>query len=500
MMSQSFSMDLQQLLPERRFAQSADAALKVSGLTIDSRQVEPGMAFLACRGEQVNGIQFVDQAVANGAAVILVAADQLLANQQVPVIQVEGLEQRLGELADRFYGSPSERVAVIGITGTNGKTSTSHFIASALDQLGSRAAVMGTNGYGFLETMNQASHTTPDVVRVQRMLAELETEGAQNLVMEVSSHALTQQRVDHVHFQQAVFTNLTRDHLDYHGNMANYGAAKVRLFTDYGIAHGVVNLDDPFAETLISRIPASVHISGYGLAPSSLVNRLSEPMICMERYHLSKDGIWGEMSTPQGNLPFKTHLLGRFNLSNLMAMVAVLQWRGYSNEQIAAQIELLKGVDGRMEAVTEAGDRLVVVDYAHTPDALEKALRSLRGHCQGQLWCLFGCGGDRDKGKRPLMAAMAERWADQVMVTSDNPRSEKPEAIIDDVRKGFKSEQKVTIEMDRAKAIAKVLQQSKAGDLVLVAGKGHEDYQEISGVRHPFSDRETILACVETAA
>lgn len=493
-------MQLQQLLPEQVIPQAINSRGLLTGLTIDSREVKPGMAFLACRGEQVNGADYIDQALAKGAAAVLIDASQSLADPTVSIVAVERLEQRLGELADRFYGQPSQMLNVVGITGTNGKTSTSHFLAQALNSLGHPAAVMGTVGYGLLNQLQAASHTTPDVVRVHQMMAEMKAAGAEQLLMEVSSHALDQHRVDRVNFDQAVFTNLTRDHLDYHGDMQAYGDAKARLFSDYGIRQAVLNLDDPFVGQLLDRIPAGVHISGFGLAPSEQARRLSENMICMERYHLTTEGIWGEMSTPKGRLPFKSSVIGRFNLSNLMATVAVLQGQGFENEQIAHALHAINGVAGRMETVADDSGRLVVIDYAHTPDALDKALATLREHVQGQLWCVFGCGGNRDKGKRPLMAAAAEKRADSIVVTSDNPRSESADAIINDVVAGFSRNAVVRTIVDRAEAIRYVLQQADAGDVVLVAGKGHEDYQEVDGVRHHFSDRETIAACLEGAA
>ncbi len=503
MTAPGYQMTLAALLPEQRqrLVAAGMDGLAFTGLSLDSRRVLPGDLFLACRGERFNGADFIDAAVARGAAAVLVDQQVTVDGCPVPVITVSQLTQRLAELGSRFYAEPSRQMHLVGITGTNGKTSISHFIASALDLLGSRAAVIGTNGYGFLEALNSASHTTPDALSLQRLLAQLRDQGAKNVIMEVSSHALDQQRVAKVNFAQAVFTNLTRDHLDYHGDMGSYGAAKQRLFTDYGVRQAIINLDDPYARQLLDGMPAAVEVIGFGLQPSPLTEQYRIKQLWVTQQQLSTEGIEATLATPRGALSFKSRVLGQFNLYNLMATAAVLQGLGFDSAQLAAVMAQLQGVTGRMQPIHASDGRLVVIDYAHTPDALEKALAALKQHCRGRLWCVFGCGGDRDRGKRPQMAAVAERLADQSVVTSDNPRSEDPAQIIDQVLEGFGAAAAVQVQTDRRTAIAAALAQAQPGDVVLVAGKGHEDYQEIDAVRHPFDDAEVVRALLagETA-
>ncbi len=494
-------MTLSELLPEMSGQLAADglAELKISGLASDSRRIADGDLFLACKGDRFDGADFISRAEQAGAVAVLIGSREQVPECGLPLIVVDGLETRLAELADRFYGQPSRHMTMIGITGTNGKTSCSHFIARALELLDSPAAVIGTNGYGFLDRLQSASHTTPDPLRLQALLAGLQGQGAENLVMEVSSHALDQGRVAGIAFSQAVFTNLTRDHLDYHGDMASYGAAKQRLFRDYGIRQAVINLDDPYARELLKAVAADVEIIGYGLEASPLVVEFPNLRQLLVREHqLSVDGLAALLDTPWGDIRVKAPVLGRFNLSNLMATVAVLGNLGTDAATIERILPQLRGVEGRMQPLPATDGRLVVVDYAHTPDALEKALRALRSHCQGQLWCVFGCGGDRDRGKRAEMATIAGRLADRPVVTSDNPRTEDPQQIINEVLSGFSSCEGVAVEADRRQAIALALSGAEPGDVVLVAGKGHEDYQEINGVRYPFSDAGVIRSLLET--
>ena len=492
-------MTLVELLPDQaeQLRRLGLDKLRLAGITIDSRRVRHGDLFLACKGERFNGVDFVESAAEKGACAVLVnqkwQTESMIDSCPVPVIAVPELEQRMPELANRFYQQPSKDLHVIGITGTNGKTSCSHFIAQALNALSSKSAVLGTNGYGFLDELNTASHTTPDTLYLQRMLADMRQQGANNIVMEVSSHALDQKRVAGVAFDQAVFTNLTRDHLDYHGDMAEYGFAKQRLFSEYGIQQAIINLDDPYAAQILKVIADDVQIIGYGAERSALCESHDNlQQIWIEHCALSVQGIEADLHTPWGTLKLSTSIIGAFNLSNLMATVAVLIGRGYSLKQIAAVLPQLKGVSGRMEAIEDDEGRLLVVDYAHTPDALEKALLALRGHCDGQLWCVFGCGGDRDTGKRAQMAAIAETLSDRTVLTSDNPRTENPQKIIEAVLAGFQSIDGVVVESDRRNAIELAVSSAKSGDVVLIAGKGHEDYQEIHGVRHPFSDASVI--------
>ncbi|WP_242521684.1 UDP-N-acetylmuramoyl-L-alanyl-D-glutamate--2,6-diaminopimelate ligase [Motiliproteus sp. SC1-56] len=478
-------MPLSELLPELHLSAPL-ASLAVQGMSNDSRRVQPGDLFLACQGARHDGAAFVNQAAAAGAVAVL--CDRKLADPVLPLLVVPDLAERTAELASRFYGAPSRQLYCTGVTGTNGKTSVSHFIARALTALEGSAALVGTNGYGFPGALADTTHTTPDSLRLQQMLATLGSEGARSVTLEVSSHALEQGRVAGLEFDQGVFTNLTRDHLDYHGTMEEYGAAKARLFLDSDLDQAVINLDDPFGARLAERLEGRYPVLGYGFSAKAALRALD----C----EASAQGLRARIATPWGELNLQTSLLGRFNLYNLLATLGVLAGRGHSLETIGAALSQLEGVPGRMQPLQRAGAPLVVVDYAHTPDALEKALRALREHQPGALWCVVGCGGDRDRGKRPLMAAMAEQLADHLVLTSDNPRGEAPERILEEMHAGLSGEKKVRTLVEREAAITLAVTHAAPGDIVLVAGKGHENYQEIEGVRHPFSDVEVVEAAL----
>ncbi len=509
------SMTLAQLLPADTLGADV-AVLEIAGLCNDSRRVRSGDLFLACQGASFDGAQFIDAVVQAGAIAVLVDADRDLPQACVPVIPVRDLSHRVAELAVRFYANPSQALHCIGVTGTNGKTSTSHFIARALQQLGCPAGVIGTNGNGFPDDLQPATHTTPDPLQLQHLLADLAVQGAESVVMEVSSHALDQQRIAGVCFRQAVFTNLTRDHLDYHGTLEHYGAAKARLFAEYGVEQAIINLDDAFGRQLAKSLPAQIDVLGYSLgrllADPAPANDAHVRLCRVIHAEFSTQGIKAEIDTPWGKGLLRSTLLGSFNLGNLLATVAVLCGRGFPLPRVLEQLATLPKVEGRMQPVRSEGAALVVVDYAHTPDALEKALQALRSHCEGVLWCVFGCGGDRDRGKRPLMAAVAEQCADRIVITSDNPRREDPELIIDDIVAGLrdvpgvkrqlkeqfkgplKGQDRVERVVCREEAIAWTLSQAGPNDVVLLAGKGHEHYQEIQGVRYPFSDAAVVEA------
>ncbi|WP_421865386.1 UDP-N-acetylmuramoyl-L-alanyl-D-glutamate--2,6-diaminopimelate ligase [Motiliproteus sp.] len=490
-MKRSREMTLQQLLPDLALPPEV-GQLRISGIENDSRRIQGGDLFLACRGLNVDGNRFAEAAVAAGAVAVLTEDDGALVSLSVPVIRVEHLTDRQGELADRFYGSPSRKLHMVGITGTNGKTSCSHFIAAALERFGQRAAVIGTTGNGFLGSLEPATHTTPDAVQLQRLLAQLQQQQAGAVAMEVSSHALEQGRVSAVAFEQAVFTNLSRDHLDYHGSMEAYGEAKARLLLQYPIRHAVVNSDDPFGRALIKRIPAGVEVLAYGEQPLDQDLQSRALQLQVSQCRLNRRGIEAQIDTPWGVVGIDSPLLGRFNLDNLLASLGVLIGAGIDIQTAVTALNQIEGVEGRMQAFDQPNQPLVVVDYAHTPDALDKALSSLREHVQGRLWCVFGCGGDRDRGKRPQMAKAAEQQADYLVVTSDNPRTEDPQAIIDEVMSGVQRSASVRTEVNRPAAIAQAIAAAGPEDVILIAGKGHEDYQEINGVRHRYSDIETV--------
>ncbi|EXF46266.1 UDP-N-acetylmuramoylalanyl-D-glutamate--2, 6-diaminopimelate ligase [Pseudomonas sp. BAY1663] len=479
-------MPLNHLLPQ------AGSDVLIRELTLDSRKVRGGDLFLAVPGLQQDGRDHIDDAIARGAAAVAYEAEgagQLLSEQAV-MLPVRQLSGQLSAIAGRFYGEPSRSLRLVGVTGTNGKTSVSQLIAQALDRLGEPCGIIGTLGTGFHGQLELGRHTTPDAIGVQATLASLKQQGARAVAMEVSSHGLEQGRVAALEFDVAVFTNLSRDHLDYHGSMEAYGAAKARLFDVPGLSCRVVNLDDGFGRALAGEAAES-RLIGYSLEDPSAY------LYCADA-RLDDDGIHARLITPQGERSLRSPLLGRFNVSNVLAAVGALLGMDYPLDEILAVLPELEGPAGRMQRLGGGERPLVVVDYAHTPDALEKVLSALRPHARGKLLCLFGCGGDRDRGKRPLMAEVAERLADEVLVTDDNPRNEAPEQILADIRTGFAHPEHVTFLHGRGQAIASLIAASRAEDVVLLAGKGHEDYQEIRGERQPFSDLEEASTALAT--
>jgi UDP-N-acetylmuramoyl-L-alanyl-D-glutamate--2,6-diaminopimelate ligase len=465
---------------------------EVHGLQIDSRRVKPGDLFLALPGMVVDGREFIGDAVASGAvAIVYETVDGfVLRGAPVPAFGVNDLRRQIGVIADRFYGSPSQRIVVVGVTGTNGKTTCTQLLAQALDQPPRRCAVIGTLGYGFPGALNASIHTTPDAVTVHRVMADFIGQGAAHVAMEVSSHALEQGRVSGVSFDVAVFTNLTRDHLDYHGDMETYGQAKAGLFAVPGLKHAVINHDDAFGRRLLSGIGAPVMALSYGLEGGDVHAREVRPL---------PDGLLLQVTTPDGDMELRSSLVGRFNAYNLLAVLATLLILGVTPEDAAARLARAQAPSGRVERFGGVkGLPLVVVDYAHTPDALEKILLALREHTRGKLWCVFGCGGDRDRGKRPAMGEIAERLADRVVLTDDNPRHEPGDAIIADILGGMRASPEVI--RDRRTAIAAAIRGSGEGDIVLIAGKGHEDYQQVGDERLPYSDREVVRILTGEAA
>jgi UDP-N-acetylmuramoyl-L-alanyl-D-glutamate--2,6-diaminopimelate ligase len=456
--------------------------LLIRELTLDSRKVRPGDLFLAIPGLRVDGRDHITDAIAHGAAAIAyeVEGAKVLPITDIPMIPVKGLAAQLSDIAGRFYGDPSRNLSLIGVTGTNGKTSVTQLVAQALDKLGQHCGIIGTLGTGFYSDLKSGIHTTPDPISVQSTLYDLKRAGAKALAMEVSSHGLDQGRVTALAFDVAVMTNLSRDHLDYHGTMEAYAEAKAKLFAWSDLRCRVVNLDDDFGRQLAASPHASRLIT-YSQEDSGAY------LFCRDA-RFDDDGVRATLVTPQGSHALRSSLLGRFNLSNVLAAVGALMGLDYPLDDILKVLPTLEGPEGRMQRLGGGSRPLVVVDYAHTPDALEKVLGALRPHAKGQLTCLFGCGGDRDSGKRPLMAEVVERLADNVWVTDDNPRSEDPTRIFDDIRKGFSSPDAVHFVAGRGQAIAQVIAQASAADVIVLAGKGHEDYQEINGQRQPFSD------------
>ncbi len=488
------AMTLRDLLQNRDCPGSTGDIL-VRGLTLDSRTVQPGDAFVALRGTQVDGLVFAPAAIARGAAAVLsegAPEPHADAPSVVPTIRIDGLREGLGTIASRWFAEPSRALHLIGVTGTNGKTSTVQLLAQALHRLGRRAATIGTLGAGLHGAIREGERTTPDVIAVHGLLAGFREEGATHVAMEVSSHALEQGRVNAVAFELAVFTNLTRDHLDYHGTMEAYAASKARLFAWPGLAAAVINIDDAFGRELSARILARQADGPGGLAAPKLLrygidNAAAE--VAAHEVQTNADGIAFRLVTPWGEGAVATRLLGRFNVSNLLAVVACLGQLGFDFDAIRDALAPLEPVAGRMNRIDGAkAGPLVVVDYAHTPDALEQSLTSLRAHCEGRLVCVFGCGGERDAGKRPQMGAIAERLADAIVVTDDNPRGEDGDAIVAQIVAGLAHPAQATVERDRAGAISLAIGMARAGDIVLIAGKGHEPYQEVAGRKQPFDD------------
>lgn len=469
-------MPLNQLLP-----QAASDTL-IRELTLDSRKVRPGDLFMAVPGHQQDGRVHIADAISRGAAAIAYEAEGAveMTAASAALVPVRGLAGQLSAIAGRFYGEPSRSLHLVGVTGTNGKTSVTYLIAQALDRLGERCGIIGTLGTGFYGELVLGQHTTPDAIGVQANLANLRQQGAKAVAMEVSSHGIAQGRVAALAFDVAVFTNLSRDHLDYHGTMQAYGEVKARLFTMPSLGCRVINLDDPFGRTLADAQP-ELRLITYSL------NDAGAYLYCPHA-ELDDNGIHARLVTPQGERSLRSPLLGRFNVSNVLAVIGALLGMNYPLDEILSVLPQIEGPVGRMQRLGGGERPLVVVDYAHTPDALEKVLQALRPHTRGRLVCLFGCGGDRDRGKRPLMAKVAECFADQVVVTDDNPRNEEPSQILDEVRAGFDKPDRAVFISGRAEAIAHCIADAALDDVVLLAGKGHEDYQEIRGVRLPFSD------------
>ena len=487
------------------------AALPVMGLAIDSRRVRAGEIFLAYPGENADGRLFADQAVARGAIAIVAESAPVsggmgeCSDLPIPVIRIPQLREQVSHIADRFYDQPSAAMSVIGVTGTNGKTSCTQLIAQALRLLGKPCGVIGTLGNslgGAQDNKNTGGGlTTPDPIALQAQLAQWRDQNVQYTAMEVSSHGLAQGRVNGLRFRGAVFTNLTRDHLDFHGTMAEYGAAKARLFDMPDLEFAVINRDDAFGLELINNIGERLPVLGFSLRNNAGMHDAAAIAIKSAEFHAH--GVHAVVQTPWAEIALRSHLLGDFNLSNLLAVIGVLGQLQITPAEIAALLPQLDPIAGRMQRVATDADIEVVVDYAHTPDALEHALAASRRHCRGQLWCVFGCGGDRDAGKRPLMGAVAGRLADRIVLTSDNPRRENPQHILDQIAAGIDVAD-VMIESDRATAISLAIRRARRGDMVLLAGKGHEDYQLIGAEIRPFNDvmvaRAALLARGASAA
>ncbi|WP_249978785.1 UDP-N-acetylmuramoyl-L-alanyl-D-glutamate--2,6-diaminopimelate ligase [Vreelandella olivaria] len=455
-------------------------------LITDSRKVKAGDVFVAVPGSQLDGRAFIDRALEMGASLVLAHTRQRSVSLEGQVLYLPHLSLRLGELGRALFDVP-KGLQVIAVTGTNGKSSVTHYIAALSELLGTPAGVIGTLGVGRPGKLLDSGLTTPGPLAMQQTLGDLARQGVQRVALEASSHALDQQRLDSVDVMAGVFTNLTRDHLDYHGSMAAYAAAKAKLFRRAELSLAVVNADDPLARLMLAGCDSQVRVLAVGSSEAVTLRVLD--------WHPHEQGQQALIATPDGEKVLNLNLMGRFNLDNVLLAIAVLYGLGESLERLFTEAAQLAPVPGRMALYRAANAPSVVVDYAHTPDALHNALEALKAHLgsAGKLWCLFGCGGERDTGKRVEMAAVAARLADQVVITDDNPRKEPPEQIRQQIIAGLPSSTAFTEIGDRRQAIACAIQQAAPRDVVLVAGKGHEAYQEIEDVRHAYRDDEHVL-------
>lgn len=469
-------------------------AIAVSGIRADSRRLQPGEVFLACQGATSHGLDYLADAVAaDVAAVVWDSATGTAPDCSVPMIAVDGLANHIGEIANRWFNNPSLAVKVTGVTGTNGKTTVAFLVSRALGLLNKPCGYIGTLGYGIEQLRDEGGMTTPPSIELHRILAEFRDAGAASAAIEVSSHALDQARVDGVHFDSAIFTNLSRDHIDYHGSMSAYFASKASLFLDRDIANRIVNIDSEYGAQLAELCGSNV------VTVSTEANRVANgrPFVFIRGVVAHSTGSRISFRSSWGSGEFVLPLPGAFNVANAAAVLALLLCNGVTLEDAVDALQRVCAPPGRMELVSVAGDmRLpaVYVDYSHTPASLEAALQALRLHCSGKLWCVFGCGGDRDRGKRAMMGTVAEQLADCTIVTSDNPRSEPPKNIIADIVQGMSKD--VITMVDRGEAIAYAVARADPGDVILVAGKGHEDYQIIGAETLAFSDQQVARNCL----
>ena len=473
---------------------AAAPALEVSGISSDSRSLRSGDLFLACAGHSSHGLDYIADAV--GAGVVAIAwdsssADAPASDVGVPMIAIDGLAKQVGEIANRFYARPSETVKVIGVTGTNGKTTVAWLIAQCGERLQQRCAYVGTLGFGIDEIEGGEGMTTPGAIELHRCLADFRDDGAMFAAVEVSSHALAQNRVDGVAFDTVLFTNLSRDHLDYHGDMHSYAATKAKLFLECKARDRIINIDSDFGAKLADQCGLNV------VTVSTNFDRVANgrPYVFTRSVVAGDDGSQVRVNSSWGDGEFNLPLPGDFNVANAAIVLALLLKQGVPMDKACDVLATVSAPPGRMQRVAAAqGLPSVYVDYAHTPAAIEAALRALKTHCKGRLWCVFGCGGDRDPGKRPQMGKIAERHADHIVLTNDNPRSEEPCSIISAITDGLSKPDQATIIEDRSAAIAWAIDQAAANDIVLIAGKGHENYQLLDGERLDFSDYGAALA------
>ncbi len=470
--------------------------VEVTDITLDSRTASRGGLFVAVRGLKSHGLEYLDRALAAGVSAVAWEPAPGVVAPVVPAsvvtLAVPDLGRQLGRIADRFFEAPSAQLRIAGVTGTNGKTTSCWILAQALDALGLRAGYSGTLGYGPVTALKPSTHTTPDCISVHRQLSDLHAMGLRYLGMEVSSHALAQDRVDAVRFDTAVFTNLTRDHLDFHRTMDAYALAKAQLFAFPTLEHRVINMGDAMGRRIAQSLPSAQLVTAFWCGVGEY-REACDSYVQARSVRAGSAGLEIEFDSSWGSGVLRSRLIGEFNTENLIAMLAVLLlWETPLPEAVRA-LEAATAPPGRMETFRGgAGRPVAVVDYAHSPDSLGKALRAARRHCRGRVWCVFGCGGDRDPGKRPMMGAIAAQLADEIVLTDDNPRTEDPARIVEQIASGIGTEVPVRIIPERARAIATALGEAGAADIVLIAGKGHEEQQIYGTVARPFSDRSEV--------
>jgi UDP-N-acetylmuramoyl-L-alanyl-D-glutamate--2,6-diaminopimelate ligase len=477
--------------------------IDITDLNLDSRKVKGGCLFFAYPGTQVDGRDYIKEAVDCGAVAVLYEPEdedrKIKWISEVPIIPVRNLAQKTGYIAAKFYHNPSHDMLVIGITGTNGKTSGSYLLANALQLLGKKTAIIGTMGSGLPGDLCQVEHiTTPDPITLQAAIKRFYVQGVECVVIEASSHALDQGRVAGVEFDMGIFTNLTRDHLEYHGSIANYTKAKRKLFALPALKYAVLNIADPVGLGWFNELKQKDDLKIMVFSQKEIKKEIKN-LIYINNVGLHANGFDCNVFTPYGQGQLKSSLLGRFNIDNLLVVLSSLLLLGYPLDKVLKVIAQLQTVPGRMATYGGKCKPLVVVDYAHTADALFKALSSLKEHCQGKLFCIFGCGGSRDRAKRTGMAQVAEKLADHVIITDDNPRLEDPDAIIKDILTGFDKPELVQVERNRELAIRKTIQSANKGDIILLAGKGHENYQIVGDKYLPFSEAEIVKQTLKSS-
>ena len=461
--------------------------IKYNNICDDSRNVKKGTVFFALKGLSSDGCDFIESAINSGACAVVYEPPYDLSNIEtsIPIIAVEDLKLEIANIVSRHYESSINEMSIIGVTGTNGKTTVSWLIHQGFKKIGYKSGYIGTLGYG-LENLNLNELTTPSCMKLHKILSEFQNSGVEYVVMEISSHAIDQRRIEGINFNSVIFTNLSRDHIDYHGNMENYGETKAKLFLEKQSKIKIININDSFGRSLIERVDEEVISTS--IEP---INIDKDKFVSVTKYETNGSGFDIDLKSSWGT--FKTHvpLLGTFNIENVIQTIALFLSLGFSLSKIQTIIEGMKAPSGRMESVDVDNNHLlpkVLVDFSHTPDALKLSLQSIRDHYDGKIWCVFGCGGDRDRGKRKMMGNIAERYADYVIVTSDNPRNENPQKIISDILEGISSEVETIV--NREEAINFAIMKANKNEIILIAGKGHESYQKIGEETLKFSDHK----------